>query len=111
MPRHGSFAAISALSLLGLAACGGGETGPDTGTLSEMNQAGARLALACSGCHGADGGAIASLQVYPAGALEQRLLSYKQDPDGATVMHRLARGYSEQEIQLVSAYLGQTAEP
>jgi cytochrome c553 len=32
---------------------------------------------------------------------------YRQDPNGATAMHRMARGYSAQQVQLIADYLGQ----
>jgi len=39
-------------------------------------------------------------------SLEMRLLSYKSG-DGETVMHRLARSYSDDQIREIAAYLGQ----
>ena len=70
-----------------------------------------QLALACSGCHSSEAGAIASLDGYSVDLMEQSLLAYKSDEDGTTVMHRLARGYSDTDIKLISAYLGQEDAP
>lgn len=109
MPKHGPIAVIGALSLFGLAACGGGGSESEAVPSATMSDPGAQLALACSGCHSASGGAIASLEGYTAEALEQRLLTYKTESDGTTVMHRLARGYSDAEIQQICTYLGQAA--
>ncbi|KCZ94123.1 c-type cytochrome [Hyphomonas johnsonii] len=33
------------------------------------------------------------------------MATYKYDPDGTTVMHRLARGYSDEQIAMISDYL------
>lgn len=43
-------------------------------------------------------------------ALKLSLLDYKTDETGSTVMHRLARGYSEDDIALISEYLGAPRE-
>ena len=95
------------LSLMGLVACG---SDPSNDTISEtdiaaLTDTGARLALACAGCHSGNSGAIASLSGYDQETLVVRLSDYKSDTTGTTVMHRLARGYSDEEIDLVSAYL------
>ena len=34
------------------------------------------------------------------------LSDYRNDAEGTTVMHRLMRGYSEADIEAISAYLG-----
>ena len=68
------------------------------------------LSTACSGCHSDLGGAIASLSTLSEAALIESLIRYKTEADGTTVMHRLARGYSDEEIALIAAYLGQQGE-
>lgn len=101
---------LGSLSFLSLAACGSGtdtsikDAGEDT---AAFTSSGALIASACSGCHSADAGAIASLEAYDQDGLEQRLLEYKSDENGTTVMHRLARGYSEADIALVSTYIAE----
>ena len=98
--------AIWPLSLMGLAACGGAETTPQSLSLEQSTDRAAVIALACSGCHSDQSGAITSLTDYPSDLMRDSLLNYKTDLDGTTVMHRLARGYSDAEIDLISAYLG-----
>ncbi|WP_018149330.1 c-type cytochrome [Henriciella marina] len=71
---------------------------------------GKSLALTCSGCHGGEGEAIPDYGVLTHEELEARLLSYKQDASGTTVMHRLMRGYSDNEIAAVSRYLSTLEE-
>ncbi|MEQ9316306.1 MAG: hypothetical protein RLN72_10680 [Henriciella sp.] len=68
----------------------------------------AALALACTGCHSAVGGGIVSLNGYTAEAILTPLKNYKLETNGTTVMHRLVRGYSDEELEAVSAYLGKS---
>lgn len=96
------------LSLFGLAACG--EPTSDSGrvTMSVDSTVPTRaqtLALACSGCHSDQSGAIASLAGYSEDMLTESLSRYKTEADGTTVMHRLARGYSDEDIAAIALYL------
>jgi len=100
---------ILPLSLIGLAACGGSSEPADlapsdseSATLSD----GALLSMACTGCHSDQTGAIASLNDHSESQLVEALSQYKSETEGTTVMHRLARGYSDEDIAKVSAYLG-----
>ncbi|MEL6415308.1 MAG: hypothetical protein AAFQ15_10270, partial [Pseudomonadota bacterium] len=97
---------LGSLSLLGLAACGGADAPDQSQTLDAQTGKAALLAAACSGCHSDVSDGIASLQGYSVEALQASLSNYKSDADGTTVMHRLARGYSETDIELISLYLG-----
>lgn len=109
--------AIVPLSLLGLAACGGANDPSNGAASSSMAAAGqfgpgATLAAACSGCHSDGNGAIANLTLYSETQMQETLARYKNEAGGTTVMHRLARGYSDEDIALVSAYLtGSEANP
>ena len=69
----------------------------------------ATLASVCSGCHagGTTGTAIVSLDKYSAEQIASRFRTYRDDPTGPTAMHRMARGYSDEQIQLIADYLGQ----
>lgn len=100
---------VAAITLvLALAACGStpDSPAPEAPALPPpaLDRA-ATLALACSGCHGSTGGAIASLDGRPADQIRQSLLRYRSDTAGTTVMHRMMRGYSEADINAISAYL------
>ncbi|MCR9269721.1 MAG: hypothetical protein NXH72_07025 [Hyphomonadaceae bacterium] len=108
MPDRNLQILMGALSVISLAACGSAsdrDTQQPAFSLSDATDSGAQLALACSGCHSAASGAIVSLNGYTREALETRLLQYKSEADGTTVMHRLARGYSDDDIAEVSAAL------
>lgn len=69
----------------------------------------ATLASVCTGCHG--GGesstAIPSLRGRSAEALAASFLRYKNEAEGPSSMHRMARGYTDVQIQSISAYLAE----
>lgn len=56
------------------------------------------------------GTALADISDYDEGRIAGTLRAYKNDIDGTSTMHRLARGYSDDEIQLIAAYLGAEEE-
>ena len=105
MPKPRRLNVLVPLSLIGLAACG--PSGPQTITSSAPDRLGdaAQLAVTCSGCHSDDNGGIVSLKGYSETALKTAFQRYKTEPDGTTVMHRLARGYTDENIAAISAYL------
>lgn len=70
------------------------------------------LAGACANCHGTDGrspGGIPSLAGQPEALLKSQLLAYKSDnsPATTTIMNRLAKGYSDEEIGALALYFSQ----
>jgi mono/diheme cytochrome c family protein len=64
----------------------------------------ALLTSSCSGCHAPGGQAIVSLEGYTAERLKALLTAYRSD--GETAMHRMARGYTEAEIESIATTLG-----
>lgn len=107
-----SIAANSAAMAFTLTGCSAGdttaETSPQAAKTSLANGdmlRGQALALTCSGCHGSAGDAIPDYQNLDRATLEARLLAYKTEGGGTTVMHRLMRGYDEAEIAAVADYL------
>lgn len=83
------------------------EAEADTAVSLELSET-AALALACTGCHSMAGDAIPSLDGYTAEAILTPLKDYKLETEGTTVMHRLVRGYSDEDLEAVSTYLGKT---
>lgn len=68
---------------------------------------GAILALSCAACHGTGGaspGAIPSLRGRTADYIGTALTEFKTDRRPATVMGRLAKGYSDAEIKALADY-------
>jgi len=66
------------------------------------------LAGSCANCHGTEGrlaGAIPAIANRPASVLEAQLLAFKNDEEPrATVMDRIAKGYSEDELRALAQY-------
>lgn len=66
------------------------------------------LAAACANCHGTDGklgGAIPALAGRPASVLESQLLAFKQGKIAtATIMDRISRGYSDDELKQLAQH-------
>ena len=67
----------------------------------------ALLAASCSGCHAEQVSEDGSTSLYGRNAADIRteLLAFKSGEREGTVMNRIARGYSELEIELLSNYI------
>lgn len=66
------------------------------------------LAEACLGCHGADNAgasSVAGIAGRPAPELAAQLAAFRANERPATIMGRIARGYSEAEVAAVAAWL------
>jgi sulfide dehydrogenase cytochrome subunit len=71
---------------------------------------GSILALSCAACHGTDGkspGSIPAIAGKPASFLETTLADFKSGKRPGTVMNRLAKGYSDDEIKALAAYFAE----
>ena len=69
---------------------------------------GRMLAATCANCHGTNGasvGGMPGLAGRPRAALLQMLREYREGKRPATIMHQLAKGYSDAQLEAVSAYL------
>ncbi len=67
------------------------------------------LAGACFNCHGTDGrspGSIVSIAGRPELELATKLKAFKSEPPpaGTTIMNRIARGYSDADLEALAAY-------
>jgi sulfide dehydrogenase cytochrome subunit len=75
-----------------------------------MTQAGVRaLAMNCAACHGtmgkaADGSAVPALAGADAARLVEAMNEFKSGKRQATVMHQIAKGYSDGEIAAIAEY-------
>ena|SRR5215472_4483397 len=67
---------------------------------------GRNLAAACASCHGSNRtAAIPSLAGKDPGELLRIMQDFRSGKRQATVMHQLARGYTDQQVQAIAAYL------
>jgi sulfide dehydrogenase cytochrome subunit len=65
------------------------------------------LAASCTTCHGTDGhspGSIPALTGKTADYIAGKLTEFKTDAGSPTIMNRLAKGYSEEEIGQIAAW-------
>jgi sulfide dehydrogenase cytochrome subunit len=68
---------------------------------------GRTIGITCNGCHGTDGrskGSVPSLFGRPVNQLEKAMRDFKNDKRLATIMNRIAKGYTDQEITEISKY-------
>lgn len=74
-----------------------------------QNPAQARsLAATCFTCHGSDGRSVGgippSLAGRDKGELLQTMKDFKAGKRPATIMHQLAKGYSDEQLELITSY-------
>ena len=75
-----------------------------------LGQAGAqRLAANCAACHGtsgrpASGSSVAGLAGRPRDELVQAMAQFKSGQRPATVMHQIAKGYTDAEIAVIAEH-------
>jgi cytochrome c553 len=68
---------------------------------------GRNLAAACANCHGTNGASqqgMPSLAGQQRAYLAQQMQAFKTGKRPATIMHQLAKGYTDEQIDAVAAY-------
>ncbi len=69
------------------------------------------ISFSCNGCHGTDGRlsklAMPELNAQTAQELEIKLLDFKYDRKFNSIMGRIAKGYTDQELKAVALYYSQ----
>lgn len=72
-----------------------------------QSQAGRNLAATCANCHGTNGharGDMKPLAGMPAEKLLAAVNDYKTGNQPATIMHQIAKGYTDEQMKLIAAY-------
>jgi cytochrome subunit of sulfide dehydrogenase len=81
---------------------------PAAGIAADGPHRAQRLAASCAGCHGTNGvpaaGTFPALAGQPAAGLNAAMKEFRDGTRPATVMHQLAKGYSDEQIALLAAY-------
>lgn len=67
------------------------------------------LAASCASCHGTDGRAVEGSAVPPLAGMPrdymlQQLKAFRDGSRPATVMHQIAKGYSEAQLAQIAGY-------
>lgn len=68
---------------------------------------GRNLAATCANCHGTNGASVGGnepLAGKPKEELVQKLQDFKAGRKPATIMHQLAKGYTDAQIEAMAAY-------
>ena len=96
---------IAAMSLAALAGTAGAQ---DSATLHAR-----ALAATCANCHGTDGrtvegSAIPSLVGMPKGYMLMQMKAFREGTRPATVMHQLAKGLTEPQVESIANYFAST---
>lgn len=82
-----------------------GRAPESSGVNSQMGQ---QLAATCANCHGTDGrtqgAAFIALAGMPAAQLTEILALYKNGGRTGTVMHQIAKGYTDEQIRAIAAF-------
>ncbi len=64
-------------------------------------------AAACANCHGTDGRAQPGMEALAGkdkDEITQKMLDFKNGRKPATLMHQIAKGYSDEQIAQIAAY-------
>ena len=67
------------------------------------------LAATCANCHGTNGRAVPGAGMDALAGMEkaktlQKLADFKSGAKPATIMHQIARGYSDEQLDLIAGY-------
>lgn len=92
------------VSLLTAAFIGGGLALPASAQDANL---GRNLAASCVTCHGKNATGTGTLDGMPKNRIVQTMKDFKSGARPATLMHQLAKGYSEQQVELLAEYFSQ----
>lgn len=67
------------------------------------------LAATCANCHGTNGHAVQgtgldTLAGIPQELTLQKLVAFKSGEKPASIMHQIAKGYSDEQLKLIASY-------
>ena len=72
---------------------------------------GRNLAATCANCHGTNGKALAApgsglepLAGVPKATTLQKLIDFRNGDKPASIMHQIAKGYTDEQLALIAAY-------
>ena len=68
---------------------------------------GRNLAATCITCHGKNATGTGTLDGMPKNQIVQTMKDFKSGARPATLMHQLAKGYTEQQVELLAEHFSQ----
>ena len=102
--------ALAATLLFGSAALAQQPAAPPAFAAPNLSDEGARaMAMSCAACHGtngrpAEGSALPGLAGQSADAIAGKMKAFREGKREATLMHQIAKGYSDAEIAALAAW-------
>ncbi|HEV2610386.1 MAG TPA: c-type cytochrome [Noviherbaspirillum sp.] len=83
---------------------------------AEPDPTGRRLYATCAACHGTDGrpergGSLSALAGQSKESLTAAMQAFKTGTRNATIMHQIAKGYTDEQIELIAGYLAGLNKP
>ena len=101
LPPHAATASLALSLLIVTSAAASAQTAPALHHRS--------LAATCSSCHGTDGKAAPGAAIPPLTGLSRdyivaQMQAFRDGKRPATVMHQLAKGYTNEQIDALAAY-------
>lgn len=81
---------------------------------ADTDPAGRSIAASCAACHGTNGvsvGVVPSLAGAPKAGLAAKLRDYKAGRREGTIMPQLAKGYTDEQIELTAAWFAAQPAP
>lgn len=78
-----------------------------TTATAQTSNLGRNLAAACATCHGTNGASrdgMPALAGMPRDQMSVTLKAFRDGQRPATIMHQLAKGYSDMEIEAIAGY-------
>jgi sulfide dehydrogenase cytochrome subunit len=88
---------------------------PPAFAAANLSESGVRsMASACAACHGTQGkpvagSTVAALAGRPAQDIQDAMAQFRDGKRPATVMHQIAKGYSDAEVAAIAGYFSKQA--
>ena len=104
---HKTLRAALALPLLAAGLAGASAVQAQTPAAAHPHLA-RNLAATCANCHGTNGqarGDMKNLAGVAADKIVAMMADYKAGNQPATIMHQIAKGYTDEQIRLIAGYL------
>jgi cytochrome c553 len=82
-------------------------------TVAQEREA-AYVSANCTNCHGPQGrsaGVVPSLAGLPSRYIVEQMQAFKAGTRPATIMHQLAKGYTDSQIELMASYFSSLPRP
>jgi cytochrome c553 len=95
---------VTSISILTAAFIGSGLALPASAQDANL---GRNLAAGCVTCHGKNATGTGTLDGMPRNQIVQTMQDFKSGARSATLMHQLAKGYTEQQVELLAEYFSQ----